>query len=113
MPVNFIIQHIEVVHDKKKPFKCEICDYSCYQKSKMKKHVESVHEKNEPFKCEICYYSCAQNSNLKRHISSVHEEKKPLRCAICDKEEASIGIDCISFFLSSLLSQDPLPVGEE
>ena len=28
----------------KKIFKCDICDYSCSQKGKVKKHIASVHE---------------------------------------------------------------------
>ena len=35
---------------KKKPFKCEICDYTFTQKAQAKKLVESFHEKKKPFK---------------------------------------------------------------
>ena len=46
--------HVASVHDNKKPFKCEICDYRCSQKGDLSKHFTAVHEKKKPFKCEIC-----------------------------------------------------------
>ena len=56
-----------MVHEKKKPFKCDICDYSCSQKGNMKKHAESVHERKKSFKCDICDYSCSQKGTMKKH----------------------------------------------
>ena len=37
--------HISSVHDKKKPFKCEICDKEFTLKQSMAKHIVSIHEK--------------------------------------------------------------------
>ena len=71
-----LIQHVSTTHEKKKPFKCDICDYICSQKSDMKRHVKSVHEGKRPFKCDICNASFAQKEKLKSHILSVHEGKK-------------------------------------
>jgi hypothetical protein len=42
----------------------------------MTKHVLSVHEEKKPFKCEICYYSCSENGSLNKHFIPFHEEKK-------------------------------------
>ena len=39
-------RHIASVHEGKKPFKCDICDYSFSEKSSMNKHVKSVHGGN-------------------------------------------------------------------
>ena len=43
-------------HEVKKPFKCEVSDYSYSQKGELKKHVvpvhESVHEGKKTFLCE-------------------------------------------------------------
>ena len=63
---------------------CDICDYSCYQKSYMNKHVASVHERKKSFKCEICDYSCSQKSYMNKHVASVHEEKNPIKCDLCN-----------------------------
>ena len=48
-------KHIVSVHEGKKLFKCEICDYTCSQKKEMKKHIGLVHEGKKTFKCVICY----------------------------------------------------------
>ena len=64
---------------KKKPFKCDICDYSFSLKSGMILHVASVHEENKekmPFKCEVCNYCCSTKQQIKRHVASVHEEEQ-------------------------------------
>ena len=36
-------KHTESVHDKCKLQKCSICDFSCYQKVKLKVHIGSIH----------------------------------------------------------------------
>ena len=68
----------------KKPIKCDICDYGCYQKSDMKLHVVSVHDRNKQLKCKIREYRSSENSNIQRHTKSVHEQKKRfLKCEYC------------------------------
>ena len=64
--------HIESVHEIKKPFKCDICEYRCSQKNDMKRHIESVHEKKEPFKCDICDQKFNRKTNMTRHVATVH-----------------------------------------
>ena len=63
------------VHEKKKPFKCEICGYSFSRKSNMTQHVLSVHEEKKPFKCNNCHYSCSEKGSLTKHVASVHDKK--------------------------------------
>ena len=70
-------QHIAAIHEGKKPFKCDTCDYSCSEKGSMKKHVSSVHEGKKSFKCEVCNSSCSEKSNLNQHVALVHEVRKP------------------------------------
>ena len=47
-------KHIELVHEKKKPYLCSYCDYACGMKSDLKKHVEAVHERTQSHKCPLC-----------------------------------------------------------
>ena len=78
-------KHVESVHERKKPFKCNnICDYSCSQKGHLKPHVASVHEVKKPFKCNIYYCKCSQNNIKNNHVESIHERKKPFKCGICN-----------------------------
>ena len=79
-----IKRHLASVHEGKKPFKCDICDYICSQKMDMNRHIASVHEGKKPFKCVICDYSCSQKGNMSTHVASVHEGTKPFKCDICD-----------------------------
>ena len=72
------------VHDGKKPFKCEICDFSFALKQSLKTHIGSFHEGNKLYKCEMCDNSFAQKSHLRKHVSSVHDGKKPWKCDICE-----------------------------
>ena len=51
-------RHLELVCEKKKQFKVNICGYYSFSQ-KIKKAFESVHEKKKPFKCDICKYSCS------------------------------------------------------
>ena len=68
------------VHERKKPLKCEFCDYSCLLLNILQQHVALVHEGRNPFKCKNCDYSCLLRDSLKQHVTSVHEGKKPFIC---------------------------------
>ena len=50
-----------------------VTKYSSSRKSTMKTHVSMVHEEKKPFKCDICDYRCSQKSTIKTHVASVHE----------------------------------------
>ena len=50
---------VAAVHEEKKPFKCDSCDYHSSLKIHMKKHIALVHEEKKPFKCDICDYNCS------------------------------------------------------
>ena len=75
---GFHKKNVASVHESKKPFECDICDYSFSQKNNMKTHVASVHEENKPFKCDKCDYSCSLKGSMKKHVASVHEGNKPV-----------------------------------
>ena len=75
-------------HEEKKPFKCDICDYSFSRKSTLKTHVASVHKGKKPFKCNICDATFSENCHMKRHVSKIHGGKK------------SWSIDTLSFWIN-------------
>ena len=71
-------KHISIVHDKKKPFSCEICDGSFLSRYDLERHFSKVHEGNkDPFRCYKCNSAFASKGKLKSHIEADHEGKKP------------------------------------
>ncbi|KAF5282634.1 hypothetical protein FQR65_LT14230 [Abscondita terminalis] len=109
--VTFDISSFRVhMHTKQNSFKCEFCDYSCKNRSYLKKHAykhsddwpykcdecdykgcdktaltwhKRIHTKEKPFKCEFCDYSCAQPGHLKNHLYK-HSGEWPYKCDKCD-----------------------------
>ena len=80
--------HINGVHEKKKPFErrpkkhsivfvCPMCQSKFAQKSLFTQHMDAVHEKKKPFECSLCPCNFGFKSNLDKHITTVHEKKKP------------------------------------
>ena len=45
----------------------------------MTDHIQRVHEGKRPYLCTQCGTSFGTNGNLKQHIASIHEEKKQPR----------------------------------
>ena len=97
------------VHEKKKDFKCDLCDSISYtlngililfikEKSNTNHHIACVHEGLKPFKCKFCDKRFMLKSFLKKHFASVHEGKKPFKCKSCDKK-----FTLKSFLISTLL----------
>ena len=76
------------VHEKQKPFKCEICNKSFSTKNSHKVHVVRVHEGKKPFTCDTCGKNFADAYDLKKHNSMVHEGVR-YSCHICTDTFAS------------------------
>jgi hypothetical protein len=45
--------HVQRVHENKKSFKCDLCEYSTFQLAALKKHIECVHENLKQHQCKI------------------------------------------------------------
>ena len=41
-----------------KPFKCDLCDYRCSQKTNLQNH-QRMHSGDKPFNCDLCDYRCS------------------------------------------------------
>ena len=101
-------ENVASVHEGKRPFNCETCDYRCSKKCHLKKHVEIVHKGKKPFQCEFCDHTFSQKGHLKRHVASVHEGRKSFKCGICDYTATFFMVNSIDFFYVIFLTIVPL-----
>ena len=86
---KLVKSHISDVHGKalfKCHF--ENCDYANARRNHLNNHIQSVHEGKKPFQCHICNNSFTLRSSLSKHIKSVHEKLKPYKCKDCDNSFA-------------------------
>ena len=81
---------IDSENNEKILFQCEICDCSL-QEPTNESNIESVHEEKKPFVCQLCNYVSYLKTNLKAHVDSVHEGKRPFQCQLCEKRCSSKG----------------------
>ena len=57
----------------KEEFKCPSCDKIFKHRSVLCTHIDLVHEKKKPYLCNKCGYKAATKSTLKIHVKQVHE----------------------------------------
>ena len=69
-------RHVAIVHEGKKPFKCDICDARFSRKDPLNVHIASIHEEKKPFNCEICDKKFSQRGSMNRHKVSHAKGKK-------------------------------------
>jgi ribosomal protein L31 len=87
-------QHIESVHEGKKPFRCDICDAKFALKSTLDNHIRTIHENpkhidetKKVFHCQSCPSSFTSNPKLRKHILRLHVDAQ-LRCNDCKESFA-------------------------
>ena len=44
----------------------------------MKIHISSVHEKNQLFRCDVCEYSCYEKGSMYDQACSIHSQEKKI-----------------------------------
>ena len=69
-------QHINLVHNGQKDYKCDSCGKAFSRANSLKIHIISVHNGQKDYKCESCGKSFPQGGNLKNHINAVHNSQK-------------------------------------
>ena len=50
-----------------------VCELKFETKDCLNQQIALHHEGNRPFKCEICYYSCSGKSKLDQHLQFMKE----------------------------------------
>ena len=75
---------------KLKKFKCDQCNYSTDYAANVRLHIQVVHEKNKPFKCKElgCKFETGTKQNLQVHENSVHRGIR-FSCHVCGYESPS------------------------
>ena len=68
--VGFMHRHLSA-HDNGKVFKCDVCTFSCFLKSRLLVHKQSHRE--EMLVCDICSATFRHKSTMKRHIEIKHK----------------------------------------
>jgi hypothetical protein len=67
-----LIQHIKLVHEKLRDFKCLQCHWAFSLEGHLKRHVKAVHQKAKDKKCPHCDHVAFQVWNLKEHVRKKH-----------------------------------------
>ncbi|XP_041378220.1 zinc finger protein 629-like [Gigantopelta aegis] len=76
-----IVRHIQLTHEKRKPYQCNICHRRFGYKNILMEH-QNVHYGIKPYACNLCDKRFAARSNLFQH-RLLH--RKPYSCEFCSK----------------------------
>lgn len=66
--------HVLQVHEKRRDFKCEFCEFAAGTKGILKTHVKNRHLRldKDLYDCHLCPYKAVRKSHLKEHMKSEH-----------------------------------------
>lgn len=62
-----------LVHEKKKLFKCDKCKKKFISDARLKWHLATIHEGNKPYQCVHCQKNFAFKQSLKKHVMNAHD----------------------------------------
>ena len=68
----YLFQHIEVIHEGKREFKCNYCEKTFTSKSNLQIHEGALHTGVLPYKCDFCNKMFARKSQLSNHKENQH-----------------------------------------
>ena len=76
-----LLAHSKGCQPKESSYKvCHLCGYKTVYNAMLKVHIESKHEKKKRFKCNICDAGFYENTKLQRHIRGEFSNCFPLWC---------------------------------
>ncbi|KAK4876594.1 hypothetical protein RN001_009100 [Aquatica leii] len=74
-------KHIQSVHDKFKPFICNVCGHKTTRKSMLDLHLRQ-HTGEKPHQCPVCEYKTGDHNSLRRHVMR-HSGDTKYACPHC------------------------------
>ena len=57
-------ENVSTQKKEARKFKCEICSNGFFARGKLEQHVTVVHEGKKPFKCEMCDFTSGHKSYI-------------------------------------------------
>lgn len=77
-------QEHERTHTGEKPFPCRVCDRGFSRKAGLRFHMR-LHTADYQFECELCGYRAIRHQTLKRHREIKHGNNGSDNMCVCDK----------------------------
>ena len=68
---------------KKSRFHCHSCDIKFSSRSERENHINNVHEGKKPTTCKMCSKEFSSVGNLNCQVKGAHEKIKPFVCELC------------------------------
>ena len=78
--------HIKEMHEERRKYKCEVCEYAAFTTGHLQKHKKLTHgldTDNDGHSWEQCSYKAANKIHLKAHKRRKHEKLKNNACDEC------------------------------
>ncbi|XP_059226750.1 zinc finger protein Xfin [Stomoxys calcitrans] len=76
-------KHIKTVHNKIKPFICNVCGKKTARKASLIIHMRQ-HTGEKPLQCKSCKFSTRDPSVLHKHQMRHNRDAVKLKCSLCD-----------------------------
>uniref|UniRef100_A0A8C8ZNR2 Zinc finger protein n=1 Tax=Prolemur simus TaxID=1328070 RepID=A0A8C8ZNR2_PROSS len=86
----FSLQRHLLIHNSERTFKCHHCDATFKRKDTLNVHVQVVHDRHKKYRCELCNKAFVTPSVLRSH-KKTHTGEKEKVCPYCGQKFASSG----------------------
>ncbi|XP_058405967.1 PR domain zinc finger protein 5 isoform X4 [Diceros bicornis minor] len=86
----FSLQRHLLIHNSERTFKCHHCDATFKRKDTLNVHVQVVHDRHKKYRCELCNKAFVTPSVLRSH-KKTHTGEKEKICPYCGQKFASSG----------------------